>query len=174
MSEIKPVRRYVAFLLAAIAVVVGGGQSSSAQTTDGVPEPFVKIVSVKLTHPFIYRSRKPNSTILDITLIVRGQVPQNATATVEIGSYSGKPPGNDLLYSPTSRVVSLRSGAIHVEFKVSASPKTKNGSVIMATSIQWGFNSRHQPVAIGGHGIYVINVQPDYHQWRTELEIKSP
>lgn len=123
----------------------------------------VEVISITAAQPQIHRSIEPRSTELAVTLRVLGSVPKGAAATVEVGTYSSKPPGDEISYSPPQQRVALSPGLIRLRFYVSANPKTVAGTLVIAATI--GPTSR---------GIERLSMQPEYTQWRTTLETAVP
>lgn len=155
---------HTVLLIAAITVAGGNCEEFGyAQQNPAEGEPSVRVVSVSLDRSLIHKTLSPNGAILSVIVDVRGRVPKGSTATVEAGSYSGNPPRNGLVYEPTERIIPLTPGRTTVTFDVRADPKTTNGSVVIAASIGPTTN-----------GIKAISLQPEFRQWRTQVETRDP
>lgn len=121
-----------------LVVVAEGGVVLAAPAGQSGPrqaECSVRIISVKVGARAIHKVLKTNRTPLEVTIGVVGEPPLGATVDVEVGSYSAAPPGNNLVYTPTNKVVPLRRGRTTVTFCVGGGAKTVNGSVVIAPSL---------------------------------------
>lgn len=128
------------------------------------PECRVQIISVKLSKATIHTSREPREVTLGVSVDVRGRPPKGATATVEVGTYSAGPAGNDVVYLPPERTLLLKPGRAAVEFSIRAGPKTSAGHVVVAATLQ----PRKQ------RGVRIVSMQPNYREWRVRLATRAP
>src|SRR5437868_14020392 len=76
-----------------------------------------------------------NSATVIVQLMVRGSVPADPKAIVEVGTFSSDPPGIKIRYENPTRTVSLQNGVTVVKFKVEPDPKTVAGRLIVAASL---------------------------------------
>jgi hypothetical protein len=98
-------------------------------------EPYVQVTSVSVELPTIHKDSKPDGTAVFVQIMLRGEAPPNATARVDVGTYSSDPPENDVSYPKQTQTIPLKEKLTVVKFTAESSSKTVSGKVIIAANI---------------------------------------
>jgi len=67
--------------------------------------------------------------------MLRGEAPPNATARVDLGTYSTDPPGNNVSYEQQSQAAPLKEKLTVVKFNLSSTSQTVPGKIVVAAII---------------------------------------
>lgn len=146
---------------------------SAALRTGGEPTPrqqsavpdgegaWVQVTSVTIQPTTIHRSAEPNAAVVTVQMIVHGQPPRNATAKVEVATYSADPSGNNAAYSEI-QTVRLSDKLMALKFSVRSDSTTVPGKLTVAGSVDEATT-----------GVKIK--QPDANKnWLAELHIAEP
>jgi len=153
-------------------LVLGEAQKSPVRSQASAPvnEPYVQVTSVTVEPGTIHKTQKPNTATVTVQVMLWGQhAPRNPEAIVEVGTYSGDPPGNNVRYENPTRTVPLKkdptgiSSITVIKFTAEASAQTVPGKLVVAATI-------------GGatKGINVKDPPDSAKDWHAELVTLDP
>lgn len=163
MSMTRPLYAELLFALAALVAVAGIPASPSTfQSATDDDESYVQITSVSIEPSKIHKVEKPNEATVTVQVLVHGKVPPSSTATIDVGTYSTKPPGNKVFYPTEKETVTLDTELIAVRFTVQTTPETVSGAVVVAATI-------HDVT-----GVRKIKEPECYKDWRAEVTTAVP
>lgn len=145
----------------AAAWTAGGRRSHQRSAAPGSEGPWVQVTSVTIEPTTIHRSSEPNTAVVTVQIIVHGQPPSNATARVEVATYSADPPGNNAAYSEI-QTVPLSEKLIVLKFNTRSDAATVPGRLTIAGSVDEATR-----------GVKIK--QPDANKnWLAELHVAEP
>jgi hypothetical protein len=158
-------RHLAVFTLLLLLTSLNGGMSQSTQHRDSATEdePSVQIVGIGVDPASVEKVPVPTVAMTTVTVKVclTGLVPPGSAATVEVATFSAKPPRNNVRYENMKRLP-LKSNPTVFQFKVYPSEQTVSGHLIIAASI-----IAHTP------GITVKKPERP-SDWRTRFDIGEP
>ena len=161
-------RRRSLLLPLALVVIASQIQGFSPYAFQGkgakpIAPPVIQVSSVTVDPKEIHKTNSPNAATVTVQLALLGDLPPHSVATVGVGTFSRIPPDNDISYSQSQTLELVKSPAVFF-FKAQPSPKTMQGSVVIAAEI-----------ISATKGIKVINpMDTDPSLWRTQLKTVVP
>ncbi|HUJ41726.1 MAG TPA: hypothetical protein VLW54_14385 [Candidatus Acidoferrales bacterium] len=163
MSMIHLRRANLILALSTLAALAGVPASpSNRQSAKQDEESYVQITSVSVEPSKIHKVERPNEATVTVQVMVHGKVPSNATARIDLGVYSTKPPGNKVFFPKDQETVALDKELIAVVFTVQTTPETVAGTVVVAATI-------HEVRGVGR-----IKEAETYKDWRAEFTTAVP
>lgn len=121
-------RKLCLFFFMLTAVV--GACAIQIPTSDTAKAPYVEISSVAANLDSLHRSRLPKKGVITVHITVHGALPPDASATVDLGTATQKPLGNNISYGQHGELtLSLRQNSTSFQFQVHADRQTMTGSI---------------------------------------------
>jgi len=98
-------------------------------------ESYVQITAVSIVPRTVHKASNPREATISVQVMVHGEVAPNASARVDVATFSADPPENKVYYPRPSETVRLDRPLVVVEFPVQTSGDTVPGSVTIAADI---------------------------------------
>ena len=123
------------FIALIYCVPVGGLAERAGEKHVPDEGPYVQVTSVSVELSTIHKDSKPDRTAIFVQIMLLGEAPPDATAGVNVGTYSSDPPENDVSYPKQTQTIALKEKLTVVKFIAESSSKTVSGKVIIAANI---------------------------------------
>jgi len=122
-------------VVSALTQVEAGAPSLTHPQSVDAAEPYVQVTSAVLDPSTIHKAGQPRTSTVIVQIMLRGEVPPNVTARVDVGTYSTDPPGNDVAYEQQSQAAPLKEKLTVVKFNLTSSSQTVPGKIVVAAII---------------------------------------
>lgn len=145
----------------ALAGWVAGVKSVAPSETAAEEKPWVQVTAVTIEPATIHKAHQPYTATVTVQVVLHGEAQRDASAKVEVATYSADPPGNNVSYSKIQNVP-LKESLTIIRFAAEVDSKTVAGKLIVAASIDGTTG-----------GIRVKQPESD-KDWHAELCIQDP